>query len=78
MHTFKVVDEEISGDVNVTADTQFNSIQAGTLVIQENVNVRLYGTVNHVILKKGARLYLHGKIFGRISNEGGELFTFFQ
>jgi hypothetical protein len=78
MAEFKVVEGQVNGNVHVTTDTQFNDIKAEQLVIEENVRVRLYGTINDVILKKGSCLYLHGKIFGKISNEGGEIFTFYQ
>lgn len=78
MQKFKVISEEVTGEINVTTDTQFNSIKADRIIISENVRVRLYGSVVDVVLKKGAMLFLHGKIHGKLENQGGEVFTYFQ
>lgn len=77
MNDFLIVDEQITGDIFVTQDTQFNNIDANQITIAANVKVRLYGTAREVILRPGSSLYLHGKIYGNIHNEGGEVFTFF-
>jgi hypothetical protein len=44
--------------------------------VGENVTARLFGTVKEITLKKDARLYIHGKIVGSVSNEGGEIHVF--
>ncbi|MGZ3919327.1 MAG: hypothetical protein ACXVC7_03500 [Bacteroidia bacterium] len=77
MNNFKVVDAETKGEVTITIDTQYNNIKATKVIITEDVTARLYGDImEKLILKKGARLYLHGTILGEIENEGGELYLF--
>ncbi|MGZ3898859.1 MAG: hypothetical protein ACXVO9_05815 [Bacteroidia bacterium] len=77
MNNFKVVDAETKGEVTITIDTQYNNIKATKVIITEDVTARLYGDImEKLILKKGARLYLHGTVHGEIENEGGELYLF--
>ncbi|MGZ4097740.1 MAG: hypothetical protein ACXVNM_02600 [Bacteroidia bacterium] len=77
MNNFKVVDAETKGEVTITIDTQYNNIKATKVIITEDVTARLYGDImEKLILKKGARLYLHGTVLGEIENEGGELYLF--
>lgn len=77
MSDFKVVSEVITGEIEVIADTQFNNIRAEKIIIMENVKVRLFGSVNEVVLHKGSTLFLHGRVDGKVKNYGGELFTFY-
>ena len=66
----KIVDHEIHGVVKISEDCQFNKIEADKVIIDENVTARLFGTVKDVVVKKGAKLFLHGIIYGQIQNKG--------
>jgi len=73
----EIVSSQINGDVVVAEDTQFNNINCDSIVIPENVIARLFGIIKgDITIKKGATGYLHGKIGGRIVNEGGVLYIF--
>jgi hypothetical protein len=77
MEQFKIVQTETSREVWIRENSQFNNIEADQVIVDSNVTARLFGTISKlVILKKGARLYLHGLIKGHIRNEGGEVFIF--
>ncbi|HEY6162154.1 MAG TPA: hypothetical protein VI112_13060 [Bacteroidia bacterium] len=74
---FIIVDDETGGDVTISRNTQFNNIRANTVVIQENITARLFGTIKKsLVLNKGSRLILHGSILGQVENLGGELFFY--
>jgi hypothetical protein len=69
--------KEVQGDVTVDKDTQFNHIHARIVVVKEGVMARLYGAVsNDIYLEKGSIVYMHGKISGKIHNDGGTLYLF--
>lgn len=71
---FIIIKDETKGDITITQNSQFNKIDADTVVIEENVTARLYGSIrNLLVLKKGARLILHGSIHGKVENLGGEI-----
>jgi hypothetical protein len=76
MQNLRVIQEEAVGIIKVNEDCQYNKVNADKVVINENVTVRLYGTVNTVILKKGSKLFLHGIILGNIQNKGGEVYVY--
>ena len=69
-------DEVISKVVKIKEHSQFNKIRADKVIVDENITVRLFGSVNDIVLKKGARLFIHGVILGAIKNKGGEIFIF--
>ena len=71
---FKIIYEEINGNVDITANTQINNLRADKVVVSENVKARLFGTIKKtLVLKKGSVVILHGTIYGDVKNEGGEL-----
>jgi len=73
----KIIKAKTTGDVVAGSDSQYNNIEADSIIVAENVTVRLFGSVkNMVILKKGSRLFMHGIIYGNVHNEGGELHIF--
>jgi hypothetical protein len=76
MYNLRVIQEEAIGTIKVKEDCQYNKVKADKVVIDENVTVRLYGTMNTLILKRGAKLFLHGIVYGNIENKGGEIFVF--
>lgn len=74
---FKVIYEEINGNVDITVNTQINNLRADKVIVGENVSARLFGTIKKtLVLKKGSRVILHGTISGDVKNEGGELSLF--
>ena len=72
----KIIPEKIGGVVKITEDCQFNKIRAEKVIVDENVTARLFGSVNRVVLKRGAKLFLHGIIYGTIRNLGGEIYIY--
>jgi hypothetical protein len=71
---FKVISREVTGEVFIKADSQFNNINATYVTVGENVTARLYGIIKKkLVLKKGSVLYMHGHILGTIENEGGKI-----
>ena len=76
MQNLKIINEEVAGVIRVTENTQFNKIHADKIVVSENITARLFGSVKNIILKKGAKLFLHGVILGKVRNGGGEIFVF--
>ena len=74
--TYKIVETETKGEVHIEVSSQYNNINADKVVVDENITVRLFGTVNELFVKKGARIYFHGTVTGKIENEEGELFLY--
>jgi len=73
MSDLKLIQDEVLGHVRIKENSQYNNIKAETVMVAQNITVRLYGSVGDVILKKGSRIYLHGVITGNVQNEGGEI-----
>ncbi|MGZ3862234.1 MAG: hypothetical protein ACXVPN_11970 [Bacteroidia bacterium] len=74
MVAYKTIETEIKGDIHIEEHSQYNSIEAGRVIVNENVTARLFGTINDsIIIKKNATVFFHGKIKGKILNEGGKL-----
>ncbi|HWY10321.1 MAG TPA: hypothetical protein VN026_03295 [Bacteroidia bacterium] len=76
MQNLRIIDEEAIGVIKIKENSQFNKIKAEKVVVDENTTARLFGSVKTLVLKKGAKLFLHGVISGKIENKGGELFIF--
>ena len=77
MVDFKIVSVKTVGNITISANTQFNNIQADKVTVSENTTARLYGTIkDSLVLKKNSKVYLHGTIKGEVVNEGGELILF--
>ena len=73
----RIIEREIEGNLIITLDSQYNNLKAEIVIVKENVIARLFGTVSkQLIIKKGARVYLHGSVAGQIDNDGGELFIY--
>jgi hypothetical protein len=70
----KIIDSLVTGDVNVTSDTQYNNMVAENVTINENITARIYGIIhNEITIAKDATLYLHGKHYGQLINHGGKV-----
>lgn len=73
----KIITREVTGEVHIRVDSQFNNINASYVTVGENVTARLYGKIKKkLVLKKGSVLHMHGHILGTIENEGGYLYTY--
>lgn len=71
----KIIFERVEGDIYSTENTQYNSVLADRVFVAENVSVRIFGTVREeIVLKPGARVFLHGKLLGDVKNHGGEIY----
>ncbi|MES2566917.1 MAG: hypothetical protein V4565_08620 [Bacteroidota bacterium] len=70
----KIIDSIVTGNLFITADTQYNNVTADNVVIEENIKARIYGEIKKdITLNKGSKLYLHGNYHGEIINNGGEI-----
>jgi hypothetical protein len=68
---------QVNGDVVVKKDTQFNNIHCDNIIVEENVMARFFGAINgNITLKNGSSAYLHGRLNGKVINEGGVLYLF--
>ena len=69
-----VIETEVKGNIDVTTNSQYNNICADSVTVFENITARFFGIIkNKLVIKKGGRVYMHGKIVGSIENDGGEL-----
>jgi len=76
MPNYKIIETETTGEVYIKTNSQYNNIRANKVVVAENIKVRLFGTVKELlVIKKGAQVYLHGKITGKLDNQG-ELYIY--
>ena len=76
MGNFKIIDEEAVGVIKIKEDCQFNKIKAEKVVVNENVTARLFGSVKTIVIKPGAKIFLHGEISGAVKNNGGEIYVY--
>ena len=72
----RVIEKPVGGKVYVNRNTQFNRIAAEFVEVERNVLARLYGNVNNLVLNPGSRVFMHGKVKGVITNNGGELHVY--
>ena len=73
----RIIEREITGTLTVTRDSQYNNLNAAIVIVEKNVTARLFGTISkQLVIKKGACVYLHGSIAGKIENEGGEFYPY--
>lgn len=76
MNSLKLIQDEVTGLLTITENSQYNNINADTVIIEKNVKARLYGQVNNLILKEDAIVFLHGKVTGNIENTKGTIHIF--
>ena len=77
MDKFKTITQKITGKVIVKENTQFNNIDAESVIVERDIIARLYGNIQELlILKKGAVVFLHGILYGDVKNDGGEVHIF--
>jgi hypothetical protein len=76
MYNLKIISEEARGIIKINENCQFNKVRAEKVVVNENITARLFGSVKTIVLKKGAKLFLHGVISGTVKNNGGEIYVF--
>jgi hypothetical protein len=69
-YQLKVINNEIASVVTIQEDCQYNHIEAEKVIVDEYVTARLFGKVKDVVVKKGAKLFLHGIVSGHIKNQG--------
>jgi hypothetical protein len=73
----RIIHEEITGNLIIESDSQYDVLNADTVNVGEYVTARLYGTIHKdLIIKKEAKVYLHGVVRGQVINEGGILYLF--
>jgi hypothetical protein len=73
----KIKTEKITGDLFILSDAQYNEVTADTVTVKENVTTRLYGIISKdLVVGKNARVYIHGKILGKVRNNGGSIYLF--
>ncbi len=73
----KIVKEKVTGDLVVANDEQYQDVEVDTLIVEPNITARVFGVVKKVLfIKKNATVYFHGKLRGRLINEGGNFHAF--
>lgn len=74
---YMIIRTRALGQVHVNENMQFNDIDADEVIIYEGIRARLFGNVNQrLVLKAGAKVFIHGKIKGEIINEGGRIYLY--
>jgi hypothetical protein len=72
-----IIHKQVTGDLIITEEAQYNHLLCDNLIVEENITTRLYGIIQKdVTIKKGSIIYLHGRIHGKVTNEGGVLYSF--
>ncbi len=73
----EIISKLITGNVSVCENTQFNNFIGENVIVSENILARFYGIImKDLVLKKDAIVYLHGRLEGKLINEGGTLYVF--
>lgn len=76
MTEHKIIAAETTGEIHIKISSQYNNLNATVVIVEEKITARLFGTISDLlIIKKGAIVYLHGAIKGKIENRGGKLHT---
>jgi hypothetical protein len=70
MTVFKIIEAEVKGDIYIEINSQYNNVKADKVIVAESIQARLYGTVNTLVIKLGAKVTLHGSVNGKTVNEG--------
>ncbi|MGZ3864505.1 MAG: hypothetical protein ACXVPN_16435 [Bacteroidia bacterium] len=71
MPNFVIIENEATGDIYIEEDSQYNHLNADTVIVAENVHVRLFGTIHKLlVINKGAVVQLHGSVKGKLENHG--------
>jgi hypothetical protein len=77
MEEYKIIDKEIRGNIFIIRNSQYNKLNALNVTVSPDIQARLYGVIKgKLIINKGARVYLHGSLTGKLENLGGEIHIF--
>ncbi|MDF2448221.1 MAG: hypothetical protein K0R26_725 [Bacteroidota bacterium] len=76
MNSLKLFQNEATGVVTVTENSQYNKLRAEKIIVLAHVTARAYGEVVDVVLHEGAVFNFHGKIKGSVENLGGVYHVF--
>lgn len=73
----KIIESEITGDLLVDFNSQYNNINADNVIVSPRITVRFFGTIKkNLVIHEGARVYLHGTVLGKVENLGGEFYKY--
>jgi hypothetical protein len=73
----EIITNKVTGDLVIDKDVQYQDVEVDTLIVEDNKTVRVFGIVQKLILiKKNATVYFHGKLNGKVVNEGGQFHVF--
>ena len=71
MPDFTIVEAQVTGEIYIEEDSQYNNLNADSVFVAENVKARLFGTVHKSLtVSKGAVVQFHGTVKGTIENYG--------
>ncbi len=71
----KVISKVEGSEIRITEDTQINAVKAEKILVASNVTARFFGVVTkEIVLEPGAKVYLHGHLYGNVVNKGGEIY----
>jgi hypothetical protein len=69
--------EIVTGDLIVKENTTFHHVLVESVIVENGVTARLYGSVRkEIIVKTDAIAYLHGNLLGNVNNQGGTVYVF--
>jgi hypothetical protein len=74
---YRTFNEKITGNLEVNENSKYYNVDAETVTVHENVKVHLFGTVRgKLMIRKNAKVFLHGQLLGELKNEEGRLYHF--
>jgi hypothetical protein len=73
----EIIKNKVTGNLIIDKDSQYQNLEADTVIVEGNKTARIFGVVKKLILiKKNATVYFHGKIKGKVVNQGGNFHAF--
>lgn len=73
----EIINSRIREDIIVQADSQYNDLLSENVTVMKDITTRIYGIVKkNLVVEKNAMVYLHGKVLGEITNNGGTIYVF--
>lgn len=74
---FIVVTTKITGNLTISGNFQYNSVDAKTVTVSPGVRARVYGNIETLVVEQGSKIFVHGTI-GEIIDKGGRVYHFLQ
>jgi len=72
----KVVRSYTTGIIKIMENTQFNYLEAERVEVLPGIKTRIFGTVRDLVVHQDCKVFVHGRITGTITNNGGRLYVY--